>query len=209
MPLRRLALSTVLPLGLAACAAMPPSGPHSSRPDIVLVLPFAVPDRVVALDPSFGFSLRRGAPGVPQRRRAASVGRAAAFQLSLALTERLRAFGFDTARSAAVNGDPDRKTLIVTGFFDRIDEGRRRRVGAGPSEVAARFQVEYQAPGVPPRQLMTERLDSAQAPPPGAAIPASARRVADVNADARRLGAMIADAIADLARRENWLGPAQ
>lgn len=57
-------------LGTSAHAS---DAPAPERPDQIIVRRFATPSHVVTLDPSLGFSLERGKPGVPRARRAASI----------------------------------------------------------------------------------------------------------------------------------------
>jgi hypothetical protein len=61
-----------------ACAEYPDAA-APAHPDLIIVRRFATPTRIVTLDSSLGFSLRRGQRGVPPSRRAASVARATAF----------------------------------------------------------------------------------------------------------------------------------
>src|SRR5579864_4303821 len=62
---------------LAGCAPQRAGG--LTHPNLIAVREFAFSTGVVTLDPSFGFSLYRGSPGVPPRQRAEAVGRAAGF----------------------------------------------------------------------------------------------------------------------------------
>ena len=196
----------------AACVA-PEGGPQpaagsAARPAIVVVRAFEVPEDVVAVDPSLGFSLRKGAPGVPRSVRAASVGRAAAFVLSDALVEELKAAGIDAARAAPGAPPPAGSALVVSGVFAKIDEGRRGR-GAGHSQVVADATVEYRSPAGAPQRLLGLHEDSAELTEAGDT--GGARRahyaLAGVDADAARVGHAIGRAVVDLARRQNWLGP--
>jgi hypothetical protein len=199
---------------LAACATgeNQASG-YPPKPDVVIVRAFEVPEGVVVLDPSFGFSLRRGEPGVPREERAATVGRAAAFMLSDALIGETRAAGLDAVSASSPAPAPAVKALVVGGTFRQIDQGLRRRVGqiapgAGQSRVVADAQIDYALPGSAPQRLLTVHADSGD----GAPTPVGSRGdlglpVADANADAARAGRIIARAIVDLARQANWLAP--
>jgi hypothetical protein len=193
-----IAAAVLLALALPGCV---PGGPGSTtRPSLVVVREFAAPATIVVLDPSFGFSLNRGSPGVPQGQRAASVGRAVAFALADALTERLRQQGFDAVSTTDPAVEPAGRTLVVTGTFRHIDEGRRREVGAENASVVADVQAYYVAAGSQPRQALRLRLESQHFPP--------APRPRDgnvVNAAAGQVGREIARSIIDLARRDAWL----
>lgn len=196
-------------------------GGYPARPAIVIVRPFEASESVVVLDPSFGFSLQRGMPGVPRTERAAAVERAVAANLSDALTEELKAAGLDAVSVSAAASPRAANALVVSGVFRRINEGLRRRVGqvapgAGASRIVADVQIDYTAPGSAVRQLLALHADSEE-PADGdpSRSPAAAGsadefhglRVADVDADARRVGRTIAQSVIDLARRVNWLGP--
>jgi hypothetical protein len=174
------------------------------HPNLIIVRDFAAPVGVVTLDPSFSFSLHRGAPGVPPTQRAASVGRAAAFTLADTVAEQLHALGYDAMRSDDAGPEPGGRALVVSGGFRSIDEGYRRRVGAEGSSVAVDAEVTYLTSGERPQRLMAFQLDSRQARGEGLAS-ASVRRE-PINAAAARVGAAIARSVAELARRSNWPG---
>jgi hypothetical protein len=196
----------------AACVA-PEGGPQpatgsSARPAIVVVRTFEAREDVVAVDPSLGFSLRKGAPGVPRSVRAASVGRAAAFVLSDALVEELQAAGIDAVRAGPGAPPPAGSALVISGVFAKIDEGRRGQ-GAGHSQVVADATVEYRSPAGAPQRLLDLHEDSAELTEAGdTGGPRRAHyALAGVDADAARVGHAIGRAVVDLARRQNWLGP--
>ena len=182
---------------LGGCAPQHAGGP--THPNLIAVREFAFSTGVVALDPSFGFSLHRGSPGVPPRQRAEAVGRAAAFSLADAVAQQLETLGYDALRSNTAAAEPGGRALIVAGRFRRIDEGRRRQ----NASVAVDVEVDYQAAGSAPQRLTAFGFDSRGAPrePTGAA---AARQGSNVNAAAARVGAVIARYVADLARANNW-----
>ena len=191
-------------LGLGACADKADT-PASGHPNLIIVRDFAAPIGVVTLDPSFGFSLRRGEPGVSPAQRGASVARAAVFTLADAVVEQLRARGYDAVRSNEAGPEPGGRALVVTGAFRSINEGYRRRVGAEGSNVAIDAEIEYQGQGgAGGRRLMAFQLDSRQVPREGAEG-VSARRE-PINAASSRVGAYIARAVLELARHNNWSG---
>ena len=192
--------STFFLLVLGACVPQPETG--LLHPNIIIVREFAASTGVVVLDPSFGFSLNRGQPGVPPRERAGAVARGAVFELAETVAERLRELGFDAVRSATEMPEPGARGLIVNGVFRKIDEGYRRRVGDENSNISISAQVEYRAPGAPAQVLMVLNLDSRQLP--AAAAVSTRGGGSNVNAAARRLGNEIARSIVDLARRNNW-----
>jgi len=195
--------AALLALALVGCADLETAG--LTRPNLIIVRDFTASEGVVTLDPTFGFSLHRGAAGVPPRQRAASVGRAAAFNLSDTVVEQLRGLGYDAIRSDAAAVQPGGRALIVTGAFRQINEGYRRRVGAEDSSVTVSGAIDYQSPGTATRRLTTFSLDSRQlAREP--IVSASARRGADVNSAAVRVGHAVARAVIELARRNNWPG---
>lgn len=190
---------------LTGCIQQPAEQASLAHPNVIIIRDFAVSPRVITLDPSFGFSLHRGSPGVPPRQRAAGLGRAAAFEVGYSAAERLREFGFDAVRSSAEAPEPGARALIVTGAFREINEGYRRRVGAENSHIAVDAYVQYQAPGGAPTTLMNLQLDSRQlGDEPGPTGVAARRGAGDLNAAARKIGFEIARDIAELARRNNW-----
>jgi hypothetical protein len=193
-------LSALLILAIAGCEI---GGNRVDHPNVVIVREFAAPLGVVTLDPSFGFSLQRGDPGVPPRERGAGVARAAAFALADTIADRLRALGFDVLRSDTVQPEPQARALIVTGTFRRIDEGYRRKVGAENSSIAVDARVDYSAPANQSQTLLWLHLDSGQLPGDPGTNPA-ARSGPGVNAGARQIGAEIARRIAEIGHTSNW-----
>ena len=196
-------MTLALLASLTACTAAAPPGPPS---DFIVVSDFTVPEGAVHLDPSFGFSLYRGEPGVPEQRRAASIGRAVGFLVTDTLTERLRAQGYDAVSTteqnpAAVAGH---RALVVSGTFRAVDEGQRRRVGDEHSAVIARVDIKAEQPSGVIQPVQSFVVDSRTAP----AAPAAAgttRRETGVDADAAKVGAEIARVVGEIARRNNWL----
>ena len=186
---------------LAGCVPQPSQSP--AHPNPIIVREFTFSPGVITLDPSFGFSLYRGAAGVPPRQRAAGVGRAAAFSLADAITEQLIASGYDAIRSADATPEPGARALIVTGAFRHIDEGRRRRVGAENPSIAIDAEIDYQIAGAAPQRVTELHLDSRRVPRDGIAG-VSARRRADANLSATRVGAAIARTVIETARLNNW-----
>ncbi len=200
------AAAALLLLALAACDALQDSGPPV-HPNVIIIREFAFSPGVVTLDPSFGFSLYRGAPGVPPRQRAASVGRAVAFSVADAMAQQLGQSGYDVICSDTAMPEPGARALIVSGTFRHIDEGRRRRVGAENPSVAVDAEIQYHAGRAAPQRLAAFQIDSRQAS--GEVIAVSARQGADVKAASARLGGAIARYVADAARLNKWPGAAR
>jgi hypothetical protein len=172
--------------------------------DFIVVSDFAVPEGVVHLDTSFGFSLYRGSAGVPPQQRAASVGRAVGFLVTDAITERLRAVGYDAASTTDPAPQAGSRALVVSGRFRAINEGYRRRPGGENSAVIAEVQVKAQLPGRGLEPVQSFIVDSRSAPRVAVAS-AATRRETGVDADATRVGAEIARVVAEIARRNNWV----
>jgi hypothetical protein len=193
-----------LPLGVTACVTASPiaNGPAS---DFIVVSDFAVPEGAVRLDPSFGFSLYRGEPGVPAQKRAASIGRAVAFLVTDTITDRLRGLGYDA--TSTTNPNPAAagyRALVVGGAFRTIDEGQRRRVGDEHSAVIAAVEIKAAMPGGSAQPVQNFTVDSRSAP--GARPDSGAtKRETGVDADATNVGAEIARVVAEIARRNNWV----
>ncbi len=184
---------------LAGCIAQPAQHAGEAHPNLIIVREFAVTPGVVTLDPSFGFSLYRGSPGVPPRQRAASVGRAAAFSVADAVTQHLAKLGYDVVHSNEATAEPGGRALIVAGVFRHIDEGHRRQ-NAG---ILVDAEIDYQSGGAAPFRLMAFPVDSRRLP--GAPRRgAGARRGTDVNWAADRTGEAIAHTVSDLAHINQW-----
>jgi Domain of unknown function (DUF4410) len=190
-------------IALAGCAEVETSG--LARPNLIVVREFAVSPGVVTLDPSFGFSLYRGSTGVPPRERAASVGRAAAFNLADTVVEQLHGLGYDAIRADAGSALPAGRALVVTGAFRQINEGHRRHVGAEDASIAVSGEIDYQSAGAVPRRLTSFSLDSRQVPR-ASVVSAAAGRGSDVNSAAVRVGQAVARAVVEQARRNSWPG---
>jgi hypothetical protein len=184
---------------LAGCVPQRETEGPPGHANPIIVREFAVSPGVVALDPSFGFSLNRGAPGVPPRLRAESVGRAAAFSLADAAATQLGALGYDAIRSNTGGAAPGWRALIVSGAFRHIDEGRRRQ----NASVVVDVEIDAQTPGAAPTRLTAFPLDSRQVPR-GPLTEAAARHGADVNSAAAGLGREIGRYTGDLARINHW-----
>jgi hypothetical protein len=196
------ALSTaLLVVALGGCVPERAGGPVHPTP--IIVREFAASPGVVTLDPSFGFSLNRGASGVPPGQRAAGVARAVAFSLADAIATQLSQLGYDALRSDTAVPEPGARALIVTGAFRHIDEGRRRRVGAENPNIAIDGEIDYQVEAAAPQRIADLHLDSRQVPQ-GAIVGVSARRGVDVNLAATRVGGAIARYVAETARLNNW-----
>ena len=197
------AVAALLLLAVAGCAPQGASGPPA-HPDAVIVREFTFSPSIITLDRSLGFSLHRGAPGVPLRQRAESVGRAAAFNLADTAVQQLRSLGYDAVRSEAAGPEPGARALIVTGTFQHIDEGKRRHVGAVNSSLAVDVEVDYQAGRGSPQRITALHLDSRRIP--RSEIVNTAGHGTGVNTAAARVGGVIARYVADLARVNHWPG---
>ncbi len=195
------AVASLLLVILAGCVPQP--GERPAHPNPIIVREFAFSLGIITLDPSFGFSLYRGAPGVPPRQRAAGVGRAAAFSLADAITQQLVRSGYDAIHSDTAIPEPGARALIVTGKFRHIDEGRRRRVGAENPSIAIDAEIAYQTAEAAPQRITELHLDSRRIPR-DAIVGVSARRRADANLAATGVGTVIARTLIETARLNNW-----
>ena len=188
---------------VALVGCVPERAGSPAHPNPIIVREFTYSLGNLTLDPSFGFSLDRGAPGVPARQRAAGVGRAAAFSLADAIAQQLVTLGYDAIRSDTAAPEPGARALIVSGVFRHIDEGRRRRVGAENPSIAVDAAIDYQTQTAAPQRITEIHLDSRQVPRE-AIVGVSARRGVDVNLAATRVGGAIARIVSDAARLNNW-----
>ena len=195
------AAALLFALGAACTPQNETSGPPHPNP--IVVREFAVSPGVVTLDPSFGFSLYRGSPGVPPSQRAAGVGRAAAFNVADTIAQQLGALGYDVIRSGSATAEPNGRALIVTGAFRHIDEGHRRQVGAENASVTVDVEIDYQAGGATPVRMMSFPVDSRRSAG-GGLLSATARRGANVNLAAERVGRIVATTTGELARLNRW-----
>ena len=188
-------------IALAGC--VPERAGSPVRANLIIVRELAASPAIVTLDQSFGFSLYRGTAGVPPKQRAAGVARAAAFSLADVITTQLTAAGYDAIRSDTAAPEPGARALIVSGAFRRIDEGRRRHVGAENPSIAVDVDIDFEASGAPPQRITELHFDS-QRVPRDAGVGVSARRGVDVNLAATRVGAAIARYVGDTARLNSW-----
>jgi hypothetical protein len=177
----------------------------SSPSDFVVVSDFTVPPGVVRLDPTMGFSLYRGEPGVPAERRAASIGRAVGFLVTDTTVDELRRLGYDAVSTSNPNpGRSGYRALIVTGTFRTIDEGNRRRAGDEHSAVIAEVAIKAELPDGTIQPVQSFTADSRTAPAAQDNNGAT-RRETGVDAEATKVGAEIARIVGEVARRNNWL----
>ena len=197
-------LIAILPL-LALAGCVQGLATTSTPSDFIVISDFAVPQGVVQLDRSFGFSLYRGEAGVPTQQRGASIGRAVAFLVTDTIADRLRARGYDATSTTNPNpAGSGYRALIVSGAFRAIDEGQRRHVGDEHSAVIADVEIKAELPGGRVQPVQSFTVDSRSAPQTGAESGAT-KRETGVDADATRVGAEIARIVADVARRNNWV----
>ena len=193
-------------LALAACAPDGNGIGGTSKPsDFIVISDFVVPQGTVRLDPTLGFSLYRGEPGVPAERRAASVGRAAGFLVTDTIVDRLRTLGYDAVSTTSPNPvGSGYRALIVSGTFRTIDEGSRRRAGDEHSAVIVDVAIKAELPGGGVQPVQSFTVDSRGAPHVRAASGVTTRETG-VDADATDVGAEIARVVGDVARRNNWV----
>src|SRR5579862_9199275 len=149
-------------VALAGCVPERVGG--AAHPSPIIVREFTASSGVVTLDPSFGFSLNRGQPGVPSSQRASGVARAAAFNLADAIAQQLSLEGYDAVRSDTAAPEPGARALIVTGRFRHIDEGQRRHVGAENPSIAVDAEIDFQVEAAAPQRITELHLDSRQIP---------------------------------------------
>ena len=198
-----LTVASVALFGVLVAGCVPERGGAPAHPSPIIVREFTASSGVVTLDPSFGFSLNRGQPGVPSSQRASGVARAAAFNLADAIAQQLSLEGYDAVRSDTAAPEPGARALIVTGRFRHIDEGQRRHVGAENPSIAVDAEIDFQAGTAAPQRITDLHLDSRQIPR-DAIVGASARRGLDVNLAAARVGGAIARYVGETARLNNW-----
>jgi len=198
----RTAAAVLLMSVLTACPA-PNEAQRAGHPNLIIVREFSFSTGAVTLDPSFGFSLHRGQSGVPLRERAASVARAAAFNVADTIAQRLAGVGYDVVRSDTAAAEPTGRALIVSGRFRNINEGHRRRVGAENASLAVEVDIEQQNGASTPQRLTSFPVDSRRIGS-GGLTAVSAPRGANLSSAAARVGGAIANTVAETARLNNW-----
>lgn len=159
---RAVVLVSVLLPALVACQKLPSAAAAAPGVvgNVIVVRDFQVTSHTrVVVDTSFGFSLYRGRPGVPLRRRAAALSRAAAFDVAEALTQRLRQLGYAVIHADPGTPDPGGKAMIVAGTLRDVNEGHRRRVGHEHARVSVDAEIDAWGPGIRPIQAL--HVDSA------------------------------------------------
>jgi hypothetical protein len=174
------------------------SGADASSASPIVVHEFTFSPGIVTLDPTLGYSLARGEPGVSPQKRAEALGRAAAFNLADAAIGELKLLGYDVMAGADAPR-PGERALVVTGDFRRIYEGHRH---AGAS-IMVGVTIDYESSGAAPQRLTAFSLDSQRLPREDL-VPVAGLHGEDVNYEATRLGAAIGHYIARLARTERW-----
>ena len=192
-------------IALAACVQNGESFSSGPPSDFIVVSDFVVPQGAVRLDPSFGFSLYRGEPGVPAERRAASIGRAVGFLVTDTIVDRLRALGYDAVSTS--NPSPTgsgHRALIISGTFRTIDEGQRRHPLEARSAVVADVAIKAELPSGAVQPVQSFAVDS-HAVPQARAENGATKRETGVDADATSVGAEIARVVGEVARRNNWV----
>jgi len=189
------ALPLFFGLGTSAQSSDAPAPEH---PDQIIVRRFATPRHIVALDPSLGFSLDRGKPGVPRARRAASIARATAFIVADTITHELRDLGYHAVQSDEGGAEPDGRFLVVSGVFRNINEGHRRGAAAKDASIAVSVEIDIQIHDARPQRIAVFRLDTRQIPHQN-----STQRNSGVSSVATRLAVTIAHTVAELAHRKN------
>jgi hypothetical protein len=192
----------LLSTAIGGCGPQGGGGPPA-HPNPVIVREFAFTPGIITLDPSFGFSLYRGSPGVPPRQRAESVGRAAAFNVADSAAQQLVSLGYDAIRSDTAGPEPGARALIVTGAFREINEGYRRHIGADTSTLVVDVEIAFQGGGAAPQRITALHLDSRRIPR-SEIVAAAINRNPGINSAAARIGGVIAHYVADLARLNKW-----
>ena len=91
------------------------------------------------------------------------------------------------------------RALIISGRS--INEGHRRHFAAKDASVVVSVEIDTQTHGETPQRLKSFRLDSRQIP-----HESGSHREPGVNSAATRLAIMIAQAVAELAHRDNCAG---
>jgi hypothetical protein len=235
-----IAFSSVMLAGCAGTDAVaaqysPATMTTTARPDTIYVYAFDSAAGEVKLD-----------SGIMQKMKAHVEGKSAADEQAAAaaktredvaneIVAQLQSMGLRATRSDAP-APAGANALIVTGHFDDIDAGSRRRrtlvgLGAGKSEVSTSVQILYKPAGGAAQLVQSFDVSADSGKMPGVAETAGVGAVAghvavsaaagaglhgaseakrdSVSADARHLGDSIAKQIAQVGVAQGWMSTGQ
>ncbi len=174
----RVALCLFALVALAACASTKVTesrtyqGERLARPDRIIVHDFvATPADIPAWAAAAG---RPAAPSTPQTAEAIETGRDLGAQVAKRLVEEIRDMGLP-AVLAAGQAAPDVGDIVISGYFESIDEGsaaKRVAIGFGSGGAELRTQVEgYLMTDQGLRKLGSRKIDSGGGKTPGVLVP--------------------------------------
>jgi Domain of unknown function (DUF4410) len=228
-----LALSSMLLTGCAGTGASAAqySAQPQARPDNIYVYTFESSPDEVKLDSGMMQKMKAHIEGTSAAEQQSADAAEVREEVANEIVAKLQAMGLPAIRSN-VPAPANENVLMVTGHFDAIDAGNRRRrtligLGAGKSEVSTSVQLIYKPAGGAPQlvQSFDASADSGKAPGVaetagvGAAVGhvatsaalgvglhgVSETKRAGVSADARHLGDSIAKQIAEVGVSEGWM----
>lgn len=173
-------MSCVLALGVVAgCASTKVTNQQSRiagatlpQPETIYVYPFAAtPDDIPAWSAAAG---RYAAPAEPPSADELAAGRQLGALVAKELAAEIREMGL-AARESTVESTPKINDLMITGYFEAVEEGsaaKRLLLGFGSGAAELKTTVEgYQMTSSGPRLLGSGELDSAGNKTPGAVVP--------------------------------------
>ena len=174
----RVALCLFALVALAGCASTKVTGSRNyqgerlARPDRIIVHDFAAtPADIPAWSAAAG---RHAAPSTPQTAEAIETGRKLGAEVAKQLVAEIRDMGLP-AELAAGQPEPRVGDIVITGYFESIDEGsrfKRMAIGFGSGKAKLRTQVEgYVKTDQGLRKLGSREIDSGGGKTPGLAVP--------------------------------------
>ena len=177
-PFSRVALCLFALVALAGCASTQVTGSQNdsgekiARPDRIIVHDFAAsPADIPAWSAAAG---RHAAPSTPQTEKEIETGRKLGAQVAKELVAEIQDMGLP-AELAAGQPEPNVGDIVITGYFESIDEGsaaKRMAIGFGSGAAELRTHVEgHLMTDQGLREVGSREIDSAGGKTPGAVVP--------------------------------------
>ena len=197
------------------------------RPARVLVYPFILDSRTVALDSSVLARRQAAASGSDPANTRANLASEITGTISRTLVDKINAMGL-TAVAVPLGTKPNPGDVMIQGQIARADAGNEARrmvvgFGAGKSEVSTDVQVLLASAHGSPALLQSYDAQTTSGRAPGMGVGVAADRAAlavgaavtgeqvgkrgDLTTEARKQAENLADNIKDLFVKEGWVQP--
>ncbi len=234
MSVSRVAFCLSALVALAGCATTKVTGSQKykwerlSRPDRIIVHDFAAtPTDIPAWSSAVG---RYAAPSTPQTSEAIETSRQLGAQVAKELVAEIREMGLPAVLAAA-HPAPQVGDIVITGYFESIDEGSavtRMAIGFGSGKAELMTHVEgHLMTDQGLRKLGSREIDSGGGKTPGVAVPlavtiATANPIglivggamkvggevtgsSTIEGSAKRTAKKIGDELREAFKRQGWL----